>query len=535
MRATVDRIWAQLRDYFAKMPRKNKIQLAVLSAVVITLAIVTASILGQTTYVVLLAAETPADAGEVLTRLEELGVPYQVEGNRVLVPEERFGALRITLASEGLLGAAGFDRGTMEEAAGFAVSDAHSRRLYDVQLGEDIATQILRSPRIQQALVLVTSGETSPFRFSTNTRRPTASVMLVLRGGGMLTDAEAQGIGELVRAGVPGIGYSDIAITDETFRHYPLREPGEDLDVELGTRIMLQNQLAEQIRSQVIHMLTPAFSVANLSVQANVKLNYDRVVTESVEYDPPVPGEMDGIVRSYEEILRNSRSRDIAEGIPGTDPNGMGTAEYPYGTLEDGYEFAESIIARNYDINETRMRIEHEVGYIESVTVGVIINSETEGMEGDYTEELKEVIAKVIGFGAANVEIQMMPFNYQDTSMADMYERWAELEASRRSRELFETILMYSVILLLGIMSMMLIRTIVRTVKPPPEPEPVLAAVGLGGIDLIVEDAEDHVDEIEYEDVDLTQKSAGLEQIERFIDKDSAAVAQLLRNWLSDE
>jgi len=41
--------------------------------------------------------------------------------------------------------------------------------------------------------------------------------------------------------------------------------------------------------------------------------------------------------------------------------------------------------------------------------------------------------------------------------------------------------------------------------------------------------------ESELEEIEINQKSAGLEQIERFIDKDAASVAQLLRNWLSEE
>jgi flagellar biosynthesis/type III secretory pathway M-ring protein FliF/YscJ len=41
--------------------------------------------------------------------------------------------------------------------------------------------------------------------------------------------------------------------------------------------------------------------------------------------------------------------------------------------------------------------------------------------------------------------------------------------------------------------------------------------------------------EIDYDEVELSTKSVGLEQIERFIDKDAGAVAQLLRNWLTDD
>jgi len=89
------------------------------------------------------------------------------------------------------------------------------------------------------------------------------------------------------------------------------------------------------------------------------------------------------------------------------------------------------------------------------------------------------------------------------------------------------------VILLLGVMVMMLVRTVIRAVKPPPEPEPVLAAVGPDGIDFLVDDESSELKA--FEDIDLHAKSQVLEQIERFIDKDSASVAQLLKNWVSDE
>jgi len=105
-------------------------------------------------------------------------------------------------------------------------------------------------------------------------------------------------------------------------------------------------------------------------------------------------------------------------------------------------------------------------------------------------------------------------------------------EAAARTQRLIEQIIMYAIILLLGIMFMLLVRSIFTAIKPPPEPEPLLVADG-PGVDFLIDGEEP--EDVEYEDVDLQTKSAGLEQIERFIDKDSNSVAQLLRNWLSDE
>ena len=240
-------------------------------------------------------------------------------------------------------------------------------------------------------------------------------------------------------------------------------------------------------------------------------------------------------MRSMEEILENSRRIYDAEGIPGTDENYMGTVEYPWGSLADGYEYARRVLSRNMEINETRTMIEHEEGAIEFLSIAVNINSETEGIDQDFTEEVTDLVSKAIGVSPGNVSVQYLPFVHPDTTFQDMMTAMDEAEAAARTQRLIEQIIMYAVILTLGIMIILLARTIFRTVKPPPEPEPLLAAEGPGLIDFMVGDDEAGADEVEYEDVDLQTKSAGLEQIERFIDKDAASVAQLLRNWLSDE
>ena len=163
----------------------------------------------------------------------------------------------------------------------------------------------------------------------------------------------------------------------------------------------------------------------------------------------------------------------------------------------------------------------------------MLINSEIEGVEGDFTVELTDLVSRAIGVSPGNIAIQYLPFTFPDTTMQDMLTAMQEAEAAARMQRMIDQIIMYAVILLLGLMLMLLVRAIVKAVKPIPEPEPILAAAGPEGIDYIVGD--DEPEEREYEDVELQTKSAGLEQIERFIDKDSASVAQLLRNWLTDE
>jgi len=543
MRETALRMWTQIREYLDKMPKNRKIQLAVLSAAVITLAIISVSLLSRTTWVAIPGVD-PAVSPQVYAALNEMGIPNRVNGNNIEVPEDRLGDATMRLREAGVLGTQDFSRDLWDDASGFGVTDAHARRLYDGQLGADIRTQLLQNPRILNALVIVASGETSPFRVQTNARRAAASIMLTLRDNERLTRDEVEGIGELVRASIPGIDYEDISIIDSEYNYYPVGDRAEDLDEQIGQRTALQKRLSEQLQMQVEQLLTPIYGINNLQVQPNVILNFDVMVTERVEFEPPIPGEMEGIVRSSEEIYELSRSWRDAEGIPGTDSNLMGTLEYPWGDIDERDHYRRAMISKNMEINELRQVIEHEQGTIRSLSIAVLLNSEAEGVTEDYSEQVADLVAKAIGVTPSNISVQLLPFTYIDTTMADMYTRWEELEAQRRRDQLLETILMYAVIALLVVMLFLLGRTIIKAVKPPPEPEPVLLAAGPESIDFMIgdddyygaEEEEMAPDEQTLEEIDLVgQKSAGLEQIERFIEKDAAAVAQLLRNWLSDE
>jgi len=353
--------------------------------------------------------------------------------------------------------------------------------------------------------------------------------MLTIRGGEMLTSQEAQTIAEYVRASVPGVSYNNIAITDNLFNHYKVGDESMDFDMEMNSRLALQNRLIEQVQTQAEQLLSPIFGMSALQITANVRLNFDRVVTETVEFAPPIPGEVDGIVRSISEIYENQRTPYIAEGPPGTDTN-LGPPEYPYGTLDDGDEYRRAVIERNYEINETREVIEHERGRIESLSVAILIDSDS--VEDDFSNEVRDLVSMGIGVSPAMIAVHMAPFAQHDGGLVEVYEAWEEFERQARQQALIEAIIMWAVVLLLGLAFVSLVRTFIRSVKPPPEPEPVLVD-GVGTIDYIADD--EVVDVTELEDLDLTAKSTSLEQIERFIDKDAGAVAQLLRNWLSDE
>jgi len=526
---------ASIREYLAKMPRKNKIQMAVLALFVIVLAIVVVSLLTRTKWVLLPGTGDATTTSHIYAALGELGIPTDVRGNLIFVPEQRLGDAQMRLREQGLLGTPGFGYDLYEQAAGFGVSAEHARRGYDYQNSEHIATMIEQRPRILNALVITSSGESSAFRIQSNIRKPTAVVSLTIAGGGSLTHQEAQSIADIVRGAVPGIEYEDISIVDTDGRSYKTGDSSMDFDMVYNQRMEYERRLMEQAKTQVEQILSPIFGIENLRIQPTIRLNFDNIVISQVEFFPPVPGSEEGLVISVEDLYEMSRRWSDAEGVPGTDSNAMGSTEYPWGNIDERTDYYRRVNQTNYELNETRTAIDVAQGKIEEFSIGVSINSDAEetGVNEDYTAELTDLISKAIGVAPASISIQYLPFNFIDDTFAQMLAAREAEAAQARMDRLIEQILMYGTILMLAIMIIMFVRSVLRSFRPPPEPEEALIAAGAGGMDIIIGDEDGG--EKEFEDLELTTKSAGLEQIERFIDKDAATVAQLLRNWLSDE
>ena len=535
MRAFLDNRLKQTRDFFGKMARKDKIKLAILAVVIIILAIVIVSVLSRTDYETLYVAQSTSEAGKVYQALRDMNEPAKVEGTKILVPEGKSSELRALLATQGVIDSDDPDLLILEGAAGFGITDSYSQKLFEAQRASEIRAQILKSEKIQGAIVTVNFGEYSPFVVSSGVRDATAAVMLVIRGGAMLTNQEAQAIADLVKANVPGVEYGNISITDNNLNHYPVGEESVDIGTEINSRMALQNLFVQQLQSQGEQLLTPVFGASNVRIAAHVRLSFDEKVTETVEFFPPVPGELDGIVRSSSELLESQRRANAAEGIPGTDSNAMGTVEYPYGTLDDGDVYRRAVIEKNYEINETRETINHEQGKIIELGMAVLIDSES--VAGDYTTEVANLVSKGLGISPESIAVEHVPFSDHGVSPDEIQAEMEAYEAQARRKEMLQTIIMWAVILLLGLALISLIKSIVRAFKAPVEyEEPALID---GGIDYIVDDDDIDIDEIivdeQPEEVELNKKSTSLEQIERFIDKDPGAVAQLLRNWLTDD
>jgi flagellar M-ring protein FliF len=542
MKEFIDRILKSVSEFFAKLTKKDRIRLAIIAAVVVLLAALITFLLNRVNYVVLYTGLPAEEAGEITATLDSMGEVYQTQGTgTILVPEKRVSQLQMSLAAAGLR-RSGFDYSTyINLGTGFGVTDAAAEQAIIYETQDQIGDQIMMNSAISKCMVIISPKEDSVFALSDNVTEASASVVVEVRGARRLTNEEVAAIRGIVSTAVPGLLPENMSLTDTSFHNYSIA--GDDWNTSVNDQLALKNQVQSELENQVLTLLTPVFGSSAVSARVSVKLGFDDVVSESIEFSPPVAGEETGIPVSTSELWIATRDAAAAEGVPGTDSNGMGSIEYPYGELTDGELYEEIQRDINYELNQVTTQVKEAKGTIQDLSIAVLIDSNA--VTSDYTDNVIALVSSAIGLlDETRIAVEMLPFTQSD-SITDALEAQDSFLRSARIKEIIQTAIVWGVILALGLVALSLLRTLIRNVSRQSSPQLAMAgpqagaagsaSVG-GNVDYYATGEETTVAPgKEYADIDIGQKPESIVQLEKFIDKDSSSVAQLLRSWLAED
>ncbi|MDR0446879.1 MAG: flagellar M-ring protein FliF [Oscillospiraceae bacterium] len=578
MTALFSKAWTQVKEFFAKMERSARIRFGILSGIIVVGAIILAIILSRVNYGILYYNLPPAEAGSIIAALSERGVPYRTEGSgTILVPEDQISELLMTLSSEGYSDSTNLDFSIIENSSGFGATDLERQAYLGFQYQDNIRRVLMRLDKVENASVLISLPQSSSFVFARDARDATASVQLQLKNGSTLTAAEAVAIGEIVAAAAPGLVPENVRIVDSALNLYSAVPLPEDIVTEtsdaavIASQIMLETQVKQQLETSVVNLLTPVFGTDRVKVGASVTLNFDHEVSEIIEFAPPVPGELDGMIISLERIRELARDNAAAGGVPGTDSNGMGstedidgTTEYPYIESDDGENYSKLLETINYELNRTTTQLEKARGTVQRLSIGVLIDSGS--VEEDYTAEVRSLVAKAVGVSEDSVSVQRLPVTAISDPISDTLTAQSDLLRDLKLRDLLKTLsICITALVALGVV-LLVIRGVLRSnaekqaaaalaAEGPPDDESGYGSLtlddygsydGMDGVSYMPgsgagSDAYTGVTSSELEDIvpdeldDMVGQPNMIEQLERMIERDPKSVAQILRNWLTED
>nr|WP_233092562.1 flagellar basal-body MS-ring/collar protein FliF [Paracoccus sp. IB05] len=295
-------------------------------------------------------------AGEVVTALDQRGVPYEVRGDSIWVDSASRDSLRMSLAGEGLPTAGGAGYELLDTLSGFGTTAQMFDAAYWRAKEGELARTILAVPDVRAARVHISQGPSDPFRRGTN---PTASVT-VTTASGRISDDQARSLKHLVASAVSGMTPADVQVIDTTGG---LVSPAED-----GASGSASDR-AKEIRQSVERLLAARVGPGKAVVEVSLDLQTEREQITERRFDPE--GRVAISTDTEEKSSQNSEPGGdvtVASNLPEGD-TGAGA-----GGQSQTNETRERV---NYEISETQRELLRGPGGIRRMTVAVLIDGQT--------------------------------------------------------------------------------------------------------------------------------------------------------------
>jgi flagellar M-ring protein FliF len=216
----------------------------------------------------------PEDAGAVVARLKESGIPYRLteSGNTILVPSALVAETRLQMASSGLprSGRIGFE---LFDQNNFGATDFSEQVNYHRALEGELERSVMALAEVERARVHITLPKESVFLES---RKPAkASVMVKLRPGAKLSAPNVLAVCHLLSSAVEGLEPQAVSVLDMQGNLLNRPRAAQDLDApkpseaHLEYRQSLEKDVVAKVNSTLDPLLGPEAFRASASVECD--------------------------------------------------------------------------------------------------------------------------------------------------------------------------------------------------------------------------------------------------------------------------
>jgi flagellar M-ring protein FliF len=342
------------------------------------------------------------DSGQIVQKLDAMGVPYQLkgDGNQIYVPADQVARLRMTMAETGLPhgGNMGYEIFDKSDALGTSslVQNINHVRALEGELARTISS--LSSVQWARVHLVLPRREL----FSRERQDPSASIILKLRGADRLAKQQVAAIEYLVASAVPGLKPTRVSIIDGD-GNLLARGDGDSGGAEMAStaeerRVSYEDRLARKAEE----MLEQTVGPGKARVDVHADIDFDRITTNSESFDPDQQ-----VARSTQTVTDNSDSNangDQPVTVQTNLPNAQTATASPSNRTKSQREESTT----NFEIGKKVVSQVHETGLVRRLSVAAMVDGVyTIAADGSRTyqprspEELKQLTAilrSAIGF-----------------------------------------------------------------------------------------------------------------------------------------
>ncbi len=356
-------------------------------------------------------------------------VEYRQENNTISVRSDQYQDIKLMLAREGLTGEPSQGTDIIMQDMGFGVSQRleserlkHSREM-------QLANTVEQLQSVQKAKVLLAIPRENVF--ARKQKLPSATVVLSLARGRVLSEEEVDSVVDIIASAVQGMTPNRVTVTDQNGR---LLNSGSQDSISSRSRkeFEIEQKRESEYMEKIDSILIPVVGLGNYTAQVDVTMDFTNTEETSRRYNPDLPA-----LRS-EMKVEDSSIGGSRGGIPGALTNQPPLESDIPENATDGNN--QNVLpsrkhleeTKNYELDESISYTKQQTGVIRRISVSVALDYiNGANAEGEPTQtprsvaelaNIRRLLQGSIGFDMQRgdtLEVVTLPFSRVDLGEAE--------------------------------------------------------------------------------------------------------------------
>ncbi len=514
------------------------------------------------------------DAAQVADALMSRDIDFKLDANNgsLLVDQARLSEARLLLASQGLADGSTKGLEMLDQDQGLGTSQFIENARYNHALEAELARSVESIRVVEKARIHLAIPKQSIF--IRNRTKPSASVVVNLHPGRILSPGQVEAIVQMMASSIPMLESSEVKVVDQFGR---LLTDEKDEGVSLTNKqFEYTRKMENSFVDRIINLLQPIVGEGNVNAQVAAQLDFSAVESTREAYDPER-----SVVRSEQVSEEAIGGFAQALGIPGALSNqvpatgqvggesapkaGTGADDEAVGN-EDYPANQNRSATRNFEVDRVISHTSNPVGSVQRLSVAVILDEkEVTADDGSISKEpysedeiasFDRLVKETIGFDenrGDSVSIVSTPFLEAEVPVAEVVPVWKSLLNEAWIVNLVKQVLgalgliaVYFIFVRPALRSLSLKNSDagtggnsgengaygVQTLGAPMSIQQGMSGQQLAGIPNLADDPNNPAAMVRRKDATYEQK---VDMARSMVTDDPARVANVMKHWVSDE
>jgi len=298
-------------------------------------------------------------------------VEYSQENNTISVPADEYQNVKLLLAREGLTNEKPEGNELILQDMGFGVSQRLEGERLKYSREQQLARTIEELQSISRAKVLLAIPKDNIF--AKRAKSPSATVVLTLQRGRVLSEEKVDSVVDIVASAVQGMSPNKVTVTDQNGR---LLNSGSQDSISSRSRkeFEIEQKRETEYMAKIDSILIPVVGLGNYTAQVDVTMDFTNTEETQRRYNSDLPA-----LRSEMQV-EDKTIGGMLGGIPGALTNQPPLdSDIPENAVGGSQQTslpsrAHKESTKNYELDEAISHTKQQTGVIRRISVSVALD-----------------------------------------------------------------------------------------------------------------------------------------------------------------